>query len=132
MRKNPFVLSLALVFAAAPFCPAQTAPTALPVPAAKRPMTFEDLMKMRRLGATAISPDGKWLAYSVTTVNLDQNTKTAELFIQPIAATGSESGDAKPLAVAQPGDSGVQFAPDGKRILFLSNRSGSQQVWLAD
>jgi dipeptidyl aminopeptidase/acylaminoacyl peptidase len=36
------------------------------------------------------------------------------------------------LAVAHPGDSGLQFAPDGKRILFLSSRTGGQQVWLAD
>ena len=39
--------------------------------AAKRPMTFEDMMQMKRLGETAVSPDGKWLAYSVTTVNLE-------------------------------------------------------------
>jgi dipeptidyl aminopeptidase/acylaminoacyl peptidase len=90
-------------------------------------MTFDDLMKMRRLGDTAVSPDGKWLAYSVTTVNLDQNTKTPELFIQPIAG-----GDAKPLTVAQPRDSGVQFAPDGHSVLFLSGREGGQQIWLAD
>ena len=63
----------------------------------KRPMTFEDMMHMKRLGSTAVSPDGKWLAYSVTSVNLDQNTKTAGLLIQPIAG-----GDAKPLTVAQP------------------------------
>jgi dipeptidyl aminopeptidase/acylaminoacyl peptidase len=94
---------------------------------APRPMTFEDMMKMKRLGETAVSPDGKWLAYSVTTVNLEQNTKTAELFIQPIAG-----GDAKPLTAAQPGDSGPQFAPDGHSVLFLSGRQGGQQVWLAD
>jgi len=35
------------------------------------PMTFADMMKMKRLGETAVSPDGKWLAYSVTTVNLE-------------------------------------------------------------
>src|ERR1700691_3549646 len=39
---------------------------------AKRPMMFEDVMQMKRLGNTAVSPDGKWLAYSVTTVNLAQ------------------------------------------------------------
>jgi dipeptidyl aminopeptidase/acylaminoacyl peptidase len=118
MRKCTLALLLAL-FATAPFCSAQTP--------AKRPMTFEDMMNMKRLGETAVSPDGKWLAYSVTTVNLAQNTKTAELWLQPIA-----SGDPIPLAIAEPGDSGVQFAPDGKRILFLSGRQGSQQVWLAD
>jgi dipeptidyl aminopeptidase/acylaminoacyl peptidase len=90
-------------------------------------MTFEDMMNMKRLGDTAVSPDGKWLAYSVTTVNLEQNTKTAELWLQAIAG-----GDPFRLAVAQPGDSGVQFAPDGKRILFLSGREAGQQIWLAD
>jgi dipeptidyl aminopeptidase/acylaminoacyl peptidase len=90
-------------------------------------MTFEDMMHMKRLGETAVSPEGKWLAYSVTTVDLDQNTKTAELWIQPIAG-----GEPQKIAVAQPGDSGPQFAPDGKRILFLSSRGGSGQVWLAD
>ena len=34
--------------------------------------------------------------------------------------------------MAQPGDSGLQFSADGKRILFLSGREGGQQVWLAD
>ncbi len=51
-------------------------------PAQKRPMTFEDMMHMKRLGETAVSPDGKWLAYSVTTVDLDQNTHTPELWLQ--------------------------------------------------
>ena len=95
--------------------------------AAKRPMTFEDMMQMKRLGETAVSPDGKWLAYSVTTVNLAANTKTPELWLQKI-----EGGEPFKLAVGQPGDSGVQFAPDGQRILFLSSREGGQQVWLAD
>ena len=120
--------ALLLLFAsiAAPFCLGQTAQTAQ-TPQAKRPMTFEDMMQMKRLGETAVSPDGKWLAYSVTTVNLDQNTKTAELLLQAMAG-----GDPKPLAVAKPGDSGPQFASDGKRILFLSSRGGAQQIWVAD
>jgi len=125
MRKSMLVLSLAVASALNPFSPAQTTPAA-PAPA-KRPMTFEDMMKMRRLGETAVSPDGKWLAYSVTDVDLEKNTRTATLWLQPIAG-----GDPQPLAVAKPGDSGPQFAPDGKRILFLSGREGGQQVWLAD
>jgi dipeptidyl aminopeptidase/acylaminoacyl peptidase len=90
-------------------------------------MTFEDMMKMKRLGETAVSPDGKWLAYSVTTVDLAQNTKTAELWLQPIAG-----GEPQKLGVAQPGDSGPQWSPDGNQILFLSSREGGNQVWLAD
>src|ERR1035437_8543665 len=102
MHRHTLVFSLALLttFAPASLCFAQAARGT----AAKRPMTFEDMMKMKRLGETAVSPDGKWLAYSVTTVNLEQNTKTAELFIQPVAG-----GDAKPLGT-NPGDGGPQFA----------------------
>jgi dipeptidyl aminopeptidase/acylaminoacyl peptidase len=116
------LISAALIAAIAPIatCLAQTVQP-------KRPMTFEDLQKMKRLGETAVSPDGKWLAYSVTSVDLDQNKKVAELFIQPIAG-----GDAKPLSVSKPGDSGVQFSSDSKRILFLSSREAGQQIWLAD
>jgi dipeptidyl aminopeptidase/acylaminoacyl peptidase len=93
----------------------------------KRPMTFVDMMKMKRLGETTVSSDGKWLAYSVTTVNLQQNTRTPELWLQKI-----EGGEPMKLSVGMPGDSGIQFAPFGKQILFLSGREGGQQVWLAD
>jgi len=94
--------------------------------AQKRPMTFGDMMAMKRLGETAVSPDGKWLAYSVTTVDLAKNARTPELWLQAIAG-----GDPHKIEVAQPGDSGLQFSPDGKLILFLSSRSSSQQIWLA-
>jgi dipeptidyl aminopeptidase/acylaminoacyl peptidase len=93
----------------------------------KRPMTFEDMMQMKRLGETGVSPDGKWLAYSVTTVDLEKNTKTPELWLQKI-----DGGEPIKISVAQPGDGGPEFVPDGKRILFLSGREGGQQVWLAD
>jgi dipeptidyl aminopeptidase/acylaminoacyl peptidase len=117
MRKFAFALLFLSAFSVLPLCPAQT----------KRPMTFEDMMKMKRLGETAVSPDGKWLAYSVTTADLEQNTRTAELWLQAIAG-----GQPQKLAVGQPGDSGIDFAPGGKRILFLSDRDRGQQIWLAE
>jgi dipeptidyl aminopeptidase/acylaminoacyl peptidase len=123
MRKSALSFAFVIAAAFAPFCFSQgTQPAA----SAKRPMTFEDMMKMKRLGDTAVSADGKWLAYSVTTVDLNKNTKTAELWVQAVAG-----GEPQKLAVGQPGDSGIQFAPDGHSVLFLSGRSGSQQVWLA-
>ena len=111
MRRATLVLFLALASVLALFSPAQTSQP-------KRPMTFEDMMKMKRLGETAVSPDGKWLAYSVTTVDLEQNTKTPELWLQAIAG-----GEPQKIAVAQPGDSGPQFAPDGQAD-FVFERAG--------
>ncbi|HUV71304.1 MAG TPA: S9 family peptidase [Terracidiphilus sp.] len=120
MRKITFALLVLIGFGFAGFGAAQTAP-------AKRPMTFEDMMKMKRLGETAVSPDGKWLAYSVTSVNLEKNTKTAELWLQAIAG-----GEPMKLGVAGPGDSDPQFSADGKRMLFISSRTGAAQIWTAD
>src|SRR6185503_10006966 len=93
----------------------------------KRPMTFEDMMQMKRLGGTAVSADGKWLGYSVTTVDLEKNAKTPELWVQAIAG-----GEPVKVAGAQPGDDGLEFAPDGKHVLFVSGREGGDQVWVAD
>ncbi|HKN22481.1 MAG TPA: S9 family peptidase [Terracidiphilus sp.] len=149
MRLSSALLVFAAVFALPGFSSSQNAapagesppegPQTAPAerPSAKRPMTFEDMMQMKRLGDTAVSPDGKWLAYAVTTVDLAQNTKTAELWVQAIAsapAAGSTDQNSAPfkLGVGQQGDSGVQFAPDGKRILFISGRTGANQIWLAD
>jgi dipeptidyl aminopeptidase/acylaminoacyl peptidase len=131
MHKSSVALLLALVAVFAPFGATQSAQVQAPS-SAKQPMTFEDMMQMKRLGETAVSADGKWLGYSVTTVNLEQNTKTPELWLQAIAPSVSGSSEPVKLAVARPGDGGIQFAPDGKRILFLSGREGGQQVWLAD
>ena len=125
MRRFSFAIVYIAAFVLAPFCTAQTIQQ-------KRPMTFEDMMKMKRLGETAVSPDGKWLAYSVTTVDLNQNTKTAELWVQAIAPSSGTGSEPQRMAVARPGDGGPQFAPLGNRILFLSGREGGQQVWLAD
>jgi dipeptidyl aminopeptidase/acylaminoacyl peptidase len=125
MRRFSFAIVYIAAFVLAPFCTAQTIQQ-------KRPMTFEDMMKMKRLGETAVSPDGKWLAYSVTTVDLNQNTKTAELWVQAIAPSSGTGSEPQRMAVARPGDGEPQFAPLGNRILFLSGREGGQQVWLAD
>jgi dipeptidyl aminopeptidase/acylaminoacyl peptidase len=93
----------------------------------RRPMTFEDMMKMRRLGDIAVSPDGRWVLFAATDVDLARNTRTPHLWIVP-AAGGKEI----PVTDSMAGESHGRFSPDGQQILFLSSRGGSRQVWLAD
>ncbi len=94
--------------------------------AGRRPMTFDDLMQMRRLGDIAVSPDGKWVLFTVTDVDLGKNTKTPHLWIVPV------SGGEEKALTAWTGESRGRFSPDGKQIAFLNTRGGSQQIWLAD
>ena len=94
----------------------------------RRPMTFEDLMKMRRLGDIDLSRDGKWVLFSATDVDLEKNTKTSHLWIVPAAGGGKETA----LTASLAGESRGRFSPDGKQILFLSPRDEGQQIYLAD
>jgi len=60
---------------------AQTpAPTAF---AGKHPFTFEDMMKLKRVGAPVPSPDGKWVVFDCEDVDLEANTKISHLWIVP-------------------------------------------------
>lgn len=90
-------------------------------------MTFNDLMQMRRLGDIDVSPDGHWVMYSATDVDLGKNTKTSHLWIVPLAG-----GAARALTDSLAGESRGRFSPDGKQILFESAREAGQQIWLAD
>ncbi len=59
---------------------------ALPAAAqAKHPFTFEDMMKLKRVGEPVPSPDGKWVLFSVMDVDLAANKKTPHIWIVPLA-----------------------------------------------
>jgi dipeptidyl aminopeptidase/acylaminoacyl peptidase len=90
-----------------------------------RPITFDDLMGIKRLGDPQVSPDGRWIAYVVTVYDKAKNSSNSDLWILPV--TG---GEPRQLTASEKSDNTPRWSPDGRRLAFISTRDGSAQVWL--
>jgi dipeptidyl aminopeptidase/acylaminoacyl peptidase len=96
--------------------------------AGRRPMTFADLQRMKRLGDPQISPSGKWVMFSATEVDLTANTKVTHLWVVPIDGRGEHQ-----VTFWKEGESEGRFSPDGKHVAFISMDGGkSSQIYIAD
>jgi dipeptidyl aminopeptidase/acylaminoacyl peptidase len=94
---------------------------------AKHPFTFEDMMKLKRVGAPHPSPDGKWVVFDCEDVDLEANTKISHLWIVP--ASGGES---KRLSETPNHEERPRFSPDGKRLIWTSKATDPTQIWMCD
>lgn len=91
-----------------------------------RPMSFDDVMAVRTVADTEISPDGRWIAYVVTERDMKENQANADIWL--VAA----AGDRPPvrLTTSPKNDNQPRWSPDGQRLAFLSSREERPQIYL--
>ena len=92
----------------------------------KRRVTPEDLYRYRLVSDPQVSPDGRVVAYVQTRLRKKQNDYASNIWLvptdgssEPRRFTGSDKRDMSP-----------RWSPDGKRIAFVSTRSGKPQIWV--
>ena len=97
------------------------------VAAEKRAMTMADVHRLRDVAEPALSPDGRWLVYSVTSHDLAWDRQVSEVW-----RASTDGGAERRLTYAGPASSWApQYSPDGRWIAFLSDRGDEEttQVW---
>ncbi|PDH64293.1 MAG: peptidase S9 [Sphingomonadaceae bacterium MED-G03] len=96
-------------------------------PAQARPFTPADMVGLNRIGAPAVSPDGKWLAYQLRSTDLAANRGRTDLYL--LAIDGPDRTPRKIASLADKNEGSPVFSPDGSALYFQSDASGDDQLW---
>src|SRR5581483_8247769 len=95
-----------------------------PAAAQKQPFTVDTMLRLARISEPALSPDGTQIAFTVQRVELDKNAKPTDIYLVPV-----QGGTPRQLTSEGTANQRPRWPPDSTLIYFVSNRSGSSQVW---
>lgn len=87
-------------------------------------MTPEILWAFGRVGNVEVSPDETKILYSVSYYSVEQNKSNSELFVMNADGSGK-----KQITKTANKEIAAKWMNDSKHIAFLSNESGSMQLW---
>ncbi len=120
--KQIISLSVTLLLCGAVSLSAQTA---------KRVLTIDDFFKLKDLADTQVSPDGKWVAFTVSEPDMKKDKSEKRIWMVP-----ASGGEAIPMTAKGYSASSPRWSPDGKYLSFLASKKTDEkeeeaksQVW---
>jgi dipeptidyl aminopeptidase/acylaminoacyl peptidase len=117
---------LVVIAVLAALLPTQYAGAQAPV---KRPLAPTDIYRLRAVNDPQISPDGAWVAYSVSAVDSAKDKSDSDVWM-----TSWDGAQTIRLTSTPEGESSPRWSPDGRFLAFVSGRQEGKggQVWLLD
>ena len=97
-----------------------------------RAIALDDLAKLKTVGDPQVSPDGKWVAYTVGTIDVEKDKRDTDLWM--VSWDGADQ--IRLTATTETSESSPRWSPDNRYLAFLttrgdeSQRKNGSQVWL--
>jgi dipeptidyl aminopeptidase/acylaminoacyl peptidase len=92
--------------------------------AQKRNIIFEDILNIHRIDDLALSPDGEWLAFTITIFNNKNQTYDSDIHL-----VNTMGGSSRQLTTSPGIDKNPHWSPDGSLLAFISTRDGIPQIY---
>src|SRR5277367_2056940 len=109
----------------------QTSPAPPAPPAAPHTITLDDIFRFQDVGDPQVSPDGQWVAYTLSRTDTTADKRITDLWM--VNWDGSQ--DIQLTYNIESSSSSPRWSPDGKYLSFEADRPGKAkgtQVWILD